>query len=52
MVYLFHALAGCAAGGHILTPTKICVICHGLFILAVAPDAARRHTNKKKPTHY
>ena len=52
MMYLFHALAGYAAGGHILTPTRICAICHDLFISAVALDVARRHTSKKKPTHY
>ena len=52
MVSLFHALVGYAGGGHILTPTKTYAICRGLFILAVAPGVARRHTSKKKPTHY
>ena len=52
MMYLLDALADCVGGGHILTPTKTCVICHGLFILAAALDVVRRHTNKKKPTHY
>jgi hypothetical protein len=52
MVYLFHALAGCAAGGHMLTPTKIYAICHGQFIWAVALGAVQKHTSKKKPMHY
>ena len=52
MAYLFHALVGCAGGGVIPAPIKTCVICHGQFILAVALDAARKHTSKKKPTHY
>jgi hypothetical protein len=51
-MYLFHALAGCVAGGHILTPTRIYVFCHGQFILAVALGVVRKHTSKKKPTHY
>jgi hypothetical protein len=52
MVYLFHVLAVCAAGGHILTPTKTYGFCHGQSILAVVLDAALRHTSKKKLTHY
>jgi hypothetical protein len=52
MVYPFHALAGCAAGGHMLTPTKIYAICHGQFIWAVALGAVQKHTSKKKPMHY
>jgi hypothetical protein len=51
MVFLFHALAGYVAGGLIPAPIKTYVICHGQFILAVAPGVVRRHTNKKKPTH-
>jgi hypothetical protein len=52
MASLFHALVGCVAGGRILTATKICDSCHGLFILAVALGVARRHTSKKRLTHY
>ena len=52
MVYPFHALAGCVGGGRILTLIRICAICHGLFILAVALGVARRHTSKKKPMHF
>jgi hypothetical protein len=52
MAYPFHALAGYAAGELIPAPIKTCVICHGQFILAVAPGVVQRHTSKKKPTHY
>jgi hypothetical protein len=52
MVYLFHALAVYAVGGRIPTPTRIYVICRGLFILAVALDVVQVHTNKKRSTHY
>jgi hypothetical protein len=52
MVYPFHALAGYAAGGLIPAPIKTYVICHGQFILAVALGVVRRHTSKKRSTHY
>jgi hypothetical protein len=51
MVSLFHALAGCVVGGHIPTVTKIYVIYHGQFILAVALDVVQVHTSKKRLTH-
>ena len=52
MVSLSHALAGYVDGGHILTPTRICAFCHGQFILAAVLGVVRKHTSKKKPTHY
>jgi hypothetical protein len=52
MVYLFHALAGCVDGGRIPTATKTCASCRDLFILAAALGVERRHTSKKRSTHY